>query len=355
MVCEVSKDLFPEPGRSPLLPERHPVPDFFVCDVLGAVAKADMASMEHPIFSLSTKPDTRIRRYEQGPLFVEVTPSVKGLATVHDRDILIYCISQTIAALNEGRPVSRTVRLKALDLLVATNRMINGQAYDGLKAALERLRGTTISTNVKTGGREELDVFGLIERARIVRESRDGRMQEIEVVLSDWVFNAIEAREVLTLHRDYFRLRKPLERRMYELARKHCGRQGEWSIGLERLRDKCGSGSSLKEFRRLVRVVCDQDATHGHMPDYAVAMEVSEDGSDKVTFRNRQTMVPPLPDLPALPSSVLDEGRAAAPGWDIYVLEAEWRAWCADKEPPRAPAQHFVKFCESWSQRRGRP
>ena len=34
-----------------------------------------MASMEHPIFSLSTKPDHRIRRYEHGTTFVEIKPS----------------------------------------------------------------------------------------------------------------------------------------------------------------------------------------------------------------------------------------------------------------------------------------
>jgi Replication initiator protein A len=55
-------------------------------------------------------------------------------------------------------------------------------------------------------------------RRQIVRLTREGRMQEVEIKLSDWVFNAIKAKEVLTLHRDYFRLRKPLERCMYELA-----------------------------------------------------------------------------------------------------------------------------------------
>ena len=359
MVGEISNPDSLDGVRSPLLPDRHPSADFFVCDVLDAVAKADMASMEHPIFSLSTRPDTRPRRYEMGPHFVEVTPSVKGLATVHDRDVLIYCISKVIAALNDDRPVSRTVRLRAHDLLVATNRMTNGQAYDGLKAALERLRGTTISTNVKTGGIEEFDVFGLIERARIVRETRDGRMQELEVVLSDWVFNAIEAREVLTIHRDYFRLRKPLERRMYELARKHCGHQSRWAIGLVKLKEKCGSGSSLKEFRRMVRAVCEEDAAHGHMPDYAVTIEDAAGGGDKVVFVNRRTMVPPppLPDddaMPPLPSDAHDEARAAAPGWDVHALEREWRIWCAEKEVlPRAPVQHFVKFCRSWAERRG--
>ena len=341
--------------RSRLLPERHPAEDFFVCDVLDAVAKADMASMEHPIFSLATRPDTRVRRYEQGDCFVEVTPSAKGLATVHDRDVLIYCISQVIAALNDARPVTRTLRLKAYDLLVATNRMTNGQAYDGLKAALERLRGTTISTNVKTGGTEQFDVFGLIERARVVRETREGRMQELEIVLSDWVFNAIEAREVLTLHRDYFRLRKPLERRMYELARKHCGRQSEWSIGLAKLRDKCGSTSSMKEFRRLIGAIVEQDAAHGHIPDYAVTLGTMEGGADKVVFRNRRTMgaLPVSDDIPPLPSEAFEQARAAAPGWDVYAIEREWRVWCADKDVlPRAPVQHFVKFCATWSERR---
>lgn len=363
MVGEISKlesEVLDDPGRSPLLPDRHPTPDFFVCDILAAAPKGDLASMEHPIFSLSTKPDTRLRRYEQGAQFVEVTPSVKGLATVHDRDILIYCISQIIGALNEGRKVDRTIRLKAHDLLTATNRMTNGQAYEGLKAALERLRGTTISTNIKTGGTEALDVFGLIERARIVRETRDGRMQDIEIVLSDWVFNAIEAREVLTLHRDYFRLRKPLERRMYELARKHCGRQTEWSIGLEKLREKCGSTSTLKEFRRLVRSIVDQDRAHCHMPDYSVDIVERSNDVEKIVFRNRQSM-DRCSDLtmtapPPLSSETHDAARQIAPGWDVHAIEQEWRAWCLDKScQPHSPAQHFLKFCMSWVERRGAP
>ena len=197
--------------------------------------------MEHPIFSISTKPDKRIRRYESGSNFLEVTPSVKGLATVHDRDVLIFCISQIIAALNAGRDVSQTVRFRAFDLLSATNRPAGGESYQRLRDALERLAGTRITTNITTADVEVMDGFGLIDQYRIVRETRDGRMQEVEVRLSDWVFNAIRHKEVLTLHRDYFRLRKPLERRIYELARKHCGKQRSWKIGLQRLQEKCGS------------------------------------------------------------------------------------------------------------------
>ena len=340
--------------RSPLLPDRHPTPDFFVCDIFDAAPKGDMASMEHPIFSLSTKPDHRIRRYENGENYVEIKPSADGLATVHDRDVLIYCISQLMASMNEGKQVSQVVRFRAHDLLKATNRMTSGQGYEALKAAFERLAGTRISTNIVTGGKETFDNFGLIERVTIVRETRDGRMQEIEVKLSDWVFNAIRSNEVLTLSRDYFRLRKPLERRIYEIARKHCGKQQEWKISLERLQLKCGSVSTLKEFRRLVSSIIVEDKSHQHMPDYSVEL----DDTDHVRFRNRSAYLQLPPPEPvtftgAISGDGYEEARVVAPGWDVHYLEQEWRGWIT--EPPQNVDKAFVGFCRKWFERRGRP
>jgi replication initiator protein A len=127
--------------------------------------------------------------------------------------------------------------------------------------------------NIITGGKDVWDVFSLVDRARIVRESRDGRMQEVEIVLSDWVFQAVEAQEVLTLDRRYFQLAKPLERRLYELARKHIGQQENFKIGLEKLRNKCGSQSTLKEFRRLLQSIITDDVQHNHMPGYSFHLD----------------------------------------------------------------------------------
>jgi hypothetical protein len=339
--------------RSPLLPDRHPTPDFFVCDIFDAAPKGDMASMEHPIFSLSTKPDHRIRRYENGGNYVEIKPSADGLATVHDRDVLIYCISQLMASLNSDKPVSQILRFRAFDLLKATNRMTSGQGYEGLKAAFERLAGTRISTNIVTGEKEIFDNFGLIERFTIVRETREGRMQEIEVKLSDWVFNAIRCNEVLTLSRDYFRLRKPLERRIYEIARKHCGKQQEWRISLEKLQLKCGSASTLKEFRRLVGTIVEEDQTHSHIPDYSIILE-----DDMVVFRNRDIATQKFFQAPIkfdgrISGDGYEIARMASPGWDIYALEREWREWIT--ELPRDPDAAFIGFCRKWYERRGKP
>jgi plasmid replication initiation protein len=327
--------------------------DFFVCDILDAAPKGDMASMEHPVFSIATKPDRTVRRYENGLIFVEITPSVKGLATVHDRDVLIFAISQLMAAQNEGRAVSRAVRFKAFDLLTATNRATDGRGYQQLRAAMERLRGTTITTNVTTGDVEMLDGFGLIDSFRIVRDHRDGRMQEIEVTLSDWVLNAITAREVLTLHRNYFRLRKPLERRLYEIARKHCGQGALWKIGLQKLKSKCGSFSTDKEFRRLLATIIAEDKAHAHMPDYSIEME-----DDFVVFRARGSV--PVRDDEAyegvLDFNAYEEARSVAPGWDVHYLEREWRRWCGQQEiEPKRPNKHFLSFCTSWFSKHGNP
>src|SRR6516225_10760514 len=94
-----------------LAPDRHPNRDFFVADILDWALKDDRASMEHPMFSLAKKPDTRIKRYEHNGVSVTITPSVLGIATIWDKDILIYTVSQLVEALNRGQPISRTVRL----------------------------------------------------------------------------------------------------------------------------------------------------------------------------------------------------------------------------------------------------
>lgn len=267
--------------RSKLLPVRHTSRDFFLCDMFDYALKDDGASMEAPIFTLSTKPDVSIWHWESkdGNRVVTVTPSVQGRATQFDKDVLIYIVSQMTEALNRERDdaKNRAVRFTVYDYLVATNKAIGGFEYRRLETALERLAGTRIKTDIRTGGERVKNGFGIIESWTIVEKSPDDeRMIAVEVTLSKWLFNAVQAHEVLTIHQDYFRLRKPLERRLYELARKHCGHQTMWSIGLALLQEKAGSKCSLREFRRMVREISAADT----LPDYRLSL----DDDDKATF-----------------------------------------------------------------------
>ncbi len=303
-------------GGDGLLPDRHRQGDFFLCDIFDAIPKDDIASMEHPTFSLATRPDRRILSYEHNGTQIEVIPSVKGLATIHDKDILIFCISQLMGAINAGRKVSRTLQLKAHDLLVATNRETSGDAYRRLREAFERLAGTRITTNIVTGAHEITTGFGLIESWEIVRKTRGGRMVSVAVTLSEWLYRAVLAKSVLTLSRDYFRLRKPLERRIYELARKHCGRQDSWRVSVDTLLKKSGSASPRRVFRAMLREMIKS----GHLPDYAMA----EEAGDLIRFTQKHpvTEMPP----PVISDSARAQARDLVPGVDVYGLEAEWRA-----------------------------
>ena len=304
--------------------------DYFLCDIFDAIPKNDLASMEHPLFSLATRPDLRILNYEHNGAEITVTPSVKGLATIHDKDILIFCISQLMAALNAGRQVSRVLHLKAHDLLVATNRETSGDAYRRLREAFERLAGTRITTNIATGGQEVTTGFGLIESWEIVRKAPPGRrgggrMVSVAVTLSDWLYRAVLSKSVLTLSRGYFTLRKPLERRIYELARKHCGRQGSWQISVETLLKKSGSASPRRVFRKMVR---DMIAVQP-LPDYAM----EELPGDIIRFAQKTPVVDQPP--PSLSEATREEARRLMPGSDVYALEADWRAMWARSGAPK--------------------
>ena len=300
--------------------------DFFLCDFFGVSPKDDLATMEHPVFSLSTRPDLRILHYAHNGTEITVTPSVRGLATIHDKDILIYCISQLMAAVNAGRAVARRLQLTAHDLLVATGRETSGDGYHRLREAFERLAGTRITTNIVTGDAEVTRGFGLIEAWQIERKSRGGRMVSVSVTLSDWLFQAVLAKSVLTLSRDYFSLRKPLERRIYELARKHCGRQEQWQVSVDLLLKKSGSASPRRVFRAMLRQMIAADP----LPDY----HMTEEPGDKICFAARSAVTEPLSAAP-LKADTLEAARALAPGWDVHALEADWRGYWAKSGRPR--------------------
>lgn len=309
--------------------------DFFVCDFFDASPKADLGSMEHPMFSLSTRPDRTIRHYAHNGVEVTVTPSVRGRATIHDKDILIYCISQLMAAVNAGKTISRKLTLTAHDLLLATRRDTGGDSYTRLREGFERLAGTRITTNIVTGDQETTSGFGLIDAWEIVRKTRGGRMVSVSVTLSEWLFRAVSGKSVLTLSRDYFSLRKPLERRVYELARKHCGNQREWRVTVATLHAKAGSDAPVRVFRAAVRKMILADG----LPDYTLDEEMGD-----VIRISRKRLIEDEPGLPAFNAETLDTARTMAPGFDVYALEAEWRAFwvTAGRQKLGSPDKAFL-------------
>lgn len=251
--------------------------DLFLDSLVNAPVKDDQALMQFPFFSLQKQPRMEPMIYQRDGVGVKITPGPKGIATIWDKDVLMYLASLINDRIERNLPVDRTVSFHAYDLLRATRRVGKSAAkkdYEALKDALFRLRSTTIETTIKSADSREERGFGWIDNWRIIRRDprpgeEEGAMTAVEVTLNDWMFRAIvQDRRVLTINPNYFSLTKGLERRLYELARKHVGRQRRWDISLEKLIEKCGSTRELRFFKRDLKTIIELDS----LPDYGISM-----------------------------------------------------------------------------------
>jgi len=279
--------------------------DLFLDSLVNAPLKDDRALMEFPFFGLSKNPRHEPIEYDDGRVKIRVTSGEKGIATIWDKDVLIYVASLINERIERGAPVERTVRFPAYDLLRLTGRGTSATVYEQLKDALFRLRSTTITTSIASAGDQEDRGFGWIDSFRIVKKDAPGDrrvMAAVEVTLTDWMYRAlVKERRVLTINPAYFQLTKGIERRLYELARKHLGRQVDWTIGLPRLAEKVGSVRDLRKFKAELSAIIRANT----LPDYGLTLldpppEVPvrrRNEETKVTFWHREGAVDILPPL----------------------------------------------------------
>lgn len=277
-------------------------PELFIADLPIDSFRNELISFEWPLFSTKPK-DTDIRSFQVGNLLVTVTPSVVGAANVHDKDLWIYCISHLVNAMQLGRPVGRWVQFTVADFLSTTQRGDGKESYEGVQTMLLRLQGTIVTTREpdESGWLKEINNYRLIGDSKIVI----GASQEtVKVLLPEWLYDATKDMRVLVLDQEYFELRSPLARRIYELARKHCGQQSAWKINTDLLLQKTGSTTTKKEFSRVLRTLVAEQP----LPRYKLRIEQN---GEMLVFSQKNEMKrliakakgtgllpPPTPDFP---------------------------------------------------------
>ena len=260
-----------------------------------------MPHLEHPFFGLSTRPRREPIRYEDGRgNWLELRPYPEyGLPTIFDQDLVIYAASAILAERNAGRPVPRRLHFCTADLIEFSNRTVGGRQYMQVAAALERLTSTLLRTNIVGEKYEQTSMFGILDRATFIRRRDLGpddpaALLGCDIILSDWMIEAILSNRLLTLHPDYFRLRRPFDRRIYQIARKHCGRQPRWEIGLAQLYAKSGSSGNPRLFRSRYKNFCarwEQNASNpaiGPFLDYDPSYDTER---DMAVFHRRSRML----------------------------------------------------------------
>ena len=342
---------------SNLIPHRHQ-PDLFTADLAAAPLKEMSEHLEFPFFGLARQPYHGVRHYEDARgNYIELRPGIEGLPTILDQDLLIYCVSKALAEVRRGNPLPERIQMTAADLLRFTNRPTGGRQYDAVEAAIYRLTELTLVTNLRGEDAVYTELFGVVDRASMVRRnnrrSRSGSLLGCSITFSSWMCEALEARRILTLHEDYFRLGTPLERAVYQVVRKHCGEQPKWRIGTAKLQAKVGSTSALRKFRFALKALV-QRWENTELLGYRLQYE---DKADLLTVRYAPAPSRIRADTQLWEGRINEQTAAALrdrhPDLDPGQMEQIWRSWAASRpEPPRNANAAFLGFCDRYKELR---
>ena len=211
----------------------------------------DRNTMLHSFFALEAKRSDPIE-YKANGVEIIVQGTKSGLATINDKEILVYICSIASQKLARGEDVTQKFRFTAHDFFSVTGKTPGGKTYRYFAAALERLQGTQIKTNIVTGGRRERTWFSWLKSARMetaVWSNGYEAMKAIEVELCDWLWRAIvDDKAVLISSESYFYL-PPLERKLYEVGYAECADRTTAIVPLEDLRRRMGVTTDLRHFR----------------------------------------------------------------------------------------------------------
>ncbi|MES3057663.1 replication initiator protein A [Sphingomonas faeni] len=258
-------------------PSRIPQGELFLLDSpLYGEIRGERSLMAFPFFALSKNAWMKPLSYQTDTVTIEVRPSASGVATIYDKEIVLYIASLMAAKLEAGEDVAQDFVFTAHDLFSVTGSNHSARSYGRLSEALERLQGTQIKTNIEAGGEGEEGFFSWLSEAKLhYNKTRAGerRLKAVKVRLCDWLFRAILLdRHVLDYAAAYFQL-GPIERRIYEVARSTGDGDG-FEIDLATFRLQIGYQNPLANFRAALRQIASADT----IPDYR--LELIETVSD---------------------------------------------------------------------------
>jgi plasmid replication initiation protein len=232
--------------------------------------RGERSLMAFPFFALAKNAWMKPLTYDHANVSIEVRPSANGVATIYDKEIVLYIASLMAAKIEAGEEVDQDFVFTAHDLFSVTGANHSARSYARLSEALERLQGTQIKTNIEAGGEGEEGFFSWLSEARLhYSKTRSGerRLKAVKVRLCDWLYRAImRDRQVLDYAAAYFQL-GPIERRIYEVARA-TAEDGRLEVDLATFRLQVGYQNPIANFRNALKGIASADT----IPDYQVEL-----------------------------------------------------------------------------------
>lgn len=247
--------------------------ELFVLETLDFSLKDEIEGMTLPIFAISQKAqkDTYydwVRHDGKVRMRIEAN---KGRPTQHDKDLLIFVVSALMAEYNASGVVPDVLEMQTRHYLLGTERKDGGTQYSQFEQTLDRIENLKVTTieDLPDGTSDIARKFMFFGESEVKVRTETGKVLAVKIPISSWLKDQITSKNVLTMTKDYFRLTGSLERRMYEICRKHCGKQGMWRVSLKVLHNLTGSGATLKRFKQSLLAIIESDV----IPEYRLSLD----------------------------------------------------------------------------------
>jgi len=191
--------------------------------------------------------DMTPRRFEYKGKFIQFSPSPNGLPTIRDFDVLIYCITWIANAALEGRDddVGSTYEFEVEDFYRFSGRPQNGNREETFTQGLERLAGSTLTTNTKPIGLDNQS-FNFVEHYQLDQDER-GRLKSVRIKIPHTFYCLAHNEYFGPIHPDYFTL-SAARRLIYLFLMQFCGGEEKLLVSYSKLHDVTGSTSPLRKF-----------------------------------------------------------------------------------------------------------
>ncbi|OIO75655.1 MAG: hypothetical protein AUJ88_07560, partial [Gallionellaceae bacterium CG1_02_56_997] len=179
--------------------------------------------------------------------FIQFSPSPNGLPTIRDFDVLIYCITWIVNAALEGRDddVGSTYEFEVEDFYRFSGRPRNGERESLFIQGLDRLVGSTITTNTKPIGLDNQS-FNFVEHYQLDQDER-GRLKSVRIKIPHTFYCLAHNEFFGTVHSDYFTL-SAARRLIYLFLKQLCGSEEKLLVPYSKLYAVTGSTSPLRKF-----------------------------------------------------------------------------------------------------------
>jgi len=216
-------------------------------EALGASAAEFMADLPYCSPYAISAGDMKPRRFEYKGKFIQFSPSPNGLPTIRDFDVLIYCITWIVNAALEGRDddVGSTYEFEVEDFYRFSGRPRNGERESLFIQGLDRLAGSTVTTNTKPIGLDNQS-FNFVEHYQLDQDER-GRLKSVRIKIPHTFYCLAHNEFFGTVHSDYFTL-SAARRLIYLFLKQLCGSEEKLLVPYSKLYAVTGSTSPLRKF-----------------------------------------------------------------------------------------------------------